>query len=65
MQELAGALLAVAEILDNAEQFSLFEDRFVPRQIPPDKGTEDRATVEKMFAELEATEQQDRNTSQF
>ena len=65
MQELAGALLALAEILDNAEQFALFEDRFVPRQTPPDRGTEDRATVEKMFAELEATEQQDRKTSQF
>jgi hypothetical protein len=65
MQELAGALLALAEILDNAEQFALFEDRFVQRQTPPDKGTEDRATVEKMFAELEATEQQDRKTSQF
>jgi hypothetical protein len=65
MQELAGALLALAEILDNAEQFALFEDRFAPRQTPPDKGTEDRATVEKMFAELEATAQQDRKTSQF
>ncbi len=64
MQELAGALLALAEILDNAEQFALFEDRFVTRQTPPDRGSEDRATVEKMFAELEATEQQDRKTSQ-
>ena len=65
MEELAGALLALAEILDNAEQFALFEDRFVPRQTPPDTGTKDRATVEKMFAELEATEHQDREASQF
>ncbi len=53
MEELAGALLAIAEILDNAEQFAAFEDRYVPRPTPLDQGTDDRALVKKMFAELE------------
>jgi hypothetical protein len=36
MEELAGALLAIAEILDNAEQFAAFEDRYAPRPIEAD-----------------------------
>ena len=52
MQELAGALLALAEILDNTEQFAAFEDRYTPRPTALDQGTDDRAAVEKMFAEF-------------
>jgi hypothetical protein len=35
MEELAGALLATAEILDNAEQFAAVEDRYAPRPRQP------------------------------
>lgn len=58
MQELAGALLALAEILDNTEQFAAFEDRYVPRPTPLDQGTDDRAAVKEMFAELEVVERE-------
>jgi hypothetical protein len=47
VQELAGALLALAEILDNAEEFAAFEERHVPRPTPLDQGTDDRAVLEK------------------
>jgi len=65
MQELAGALLALAEILDNAEQFAAFEDRYVPRPTAADLGAEDGAAVQKMFKELEVAEQGARKTSRF
>ncbi len=54
----------LAEILDNAGQFAAFEDRYMPRPTPLDQGIDDRAVVEKMFAELEMTEQRDQETSQ-
>ena len=65
MQELAGALLALAEILDNAEQFAAFEDRYVPHPTAADRGAEDGAAVQKMFKELEVAEQGARKTSRF
>jgi hypothetical protein len=65
MQELAGALLALAEILDNAEQFAAFEDRFVPRPPENNHSAEDGAAVEKMFKELEVAEQEARKTSRL
>ena len=65
MQELAGALLALAEILDNAEQFAAFEDRYVPRPPAADRGADDGAAVQKMFEELEVAEQEARKTSRF
>ncbi len=65
MQELAGALLALAEILDNAEQFAAFEDRYVPRPPDTDRGTDDGAAVQEMFEELEVAEQEARKTSRF
>jgi hypothetical protein len=49
--------LALAEILDNAEQFARFEDRYVPRPTTCDPGTSDRAAVHEMFKELEGAEQ--------
>jgi hypothetical protein len=60
MEELASALLALAEILDNPEQFAQFEDRYVSRQTDADRGTRDSAAVREMFKELEAAESQDR-----
>jgi hypothetical protein len=60
MEQLAGALLALAEILDNAEQFAAFEDRYVPRQPQPDSGADERADVDRAFAELERMEQERR-----
>ena len=57
MEELAGALLAIAEILDNAEQFAAFEDRYVPRPTALDQGSSDRAAVQGMFQKLEVEEQ--------
>ena len=56
MEQLAGALLALAEILENPEQFATFENRYVPRQTQPDPGLHDRAEVNRMFAELEEME---------
>jgi hypothetical protein len=58
MQELAGALLALAEILDNREQFALFEDRYVPRPSEANHSAEDGAAVQKMFKELEGAERE-------
>ncbi len=65
MQELAGALLALAEILDNPEQFAEFEDRYVPRPPAADRGAADGAAVQKMFEELLVAEQEARKTSRF
>ncbi len=65
MEELAGALLALAEILDNAEQFAAFEDRYVPRPPETDRDADDGAAVQKMFEELEVAEQEARKTSRF
>jgi hypothetical protein len=60
MKELAGALLAIAEILDNAEQFAAFEGRYVPRPSEADQPAEDGAAVRKMFRELEVAERDGR-----
>jgi hypothetical protein len=53
MEQLAGALLALAEILDNAQQFAAFEDRYVPHLAEANHGQEERADVQRLFEELE------------
>ena len=53
MEQLAGALLALAEILDNAQQFAAFEDRYVPYPTEAAHGQEERADVQRLFEELE------------
>jgi len=58
MPELAGALLALADILDNVEQFAEFERRYVPRQAEAAHSAEDVAAVQTMFEELEAAERE-------
>jgi len=56
MEELAGAMLALAQILDNPEQFAAVEQRYVPFAEEPDHGEQDREAVEKLFVELQALE---------
>jgi len=56
MEQLAGALLAIAEILDNAEQFATFEDRYVPRRTPRPEQDAERAEIARLFEELEDME---------
>jgi hypothetical protein len=56
MEELAGAMLALAEILDNPEQFAAVEQRYVPFPDEPDHGAKDREAVEKLFVELQDLE---------
>lgn len=53
MEELAGSLLALAQILDDAKQFAAFEDRYLPRLIPALQDPGDKEQVQKLFAELE------------
>jgi hypothetical protein len=57
MEELAGSLLALAQILDNADLFAAFQDRFVPRRPQPLEDQEAQADVQRLFAELEAMKQ--------
>jgi hypothetical protein len=57
MEELAGALLALAEILDSPEQFAAVEQRYVPFPAEAEHGDKDHEDVEKLFVELQALEQ--------
>jgi hypothetical protein len=56
MEELASAMLALAEILDSPEQFAAIEQRYVPFPEEPEHGEKDREAVEKLFVELQTLE---------
>lgn len=58
MEELAGSLLALAQILDDNEQFAAIETRCVPRPPQSLPNEMDRAEVQKLFAELELLERE-------
>jgi len=57
MEELASAMLALAEILECPEQFAAVEERYVPFPEEPDHGDRDREAVEKLYVELQQLEQ--------
>ncbi len=60
MEQLAGALLALAQILEAPDQFAKFEEHYVPRQIQPDTSEDERREIQQLFIDLEQLELQHR-----